>query len=583
MRKKFRKKVLRFSNPYLTNTKFWVWGVILFSILFCSVILFLQFRQNRIIHQTTTLLDDFRQTRIDLAKGFLYISLADDGTQPFDKDQGVTLLEQSVTSMEEVIRNLNDTDFLSIDPDELLITNFKNSVYEFRLQLAEWNEYSPPDPFHQVKLRITYMNLETQASQIDRLIQSRMNDLSREMDSVVSATLLVSGSVLVIICVIVYLAGRAKDKTDQALQENEARLRSILNYIPDLVWLKDTQGKYIGGNFPFLNFIGCTIEDLPFLTDADVWTEAQMKRHVQDDASVIASGNAKIITEILTNHKGESFWFEIIRAPVSYANGTVLGTVSISRNIQDRKRIEDEIKELNADLEKRVAERTTQLELMNQELETFSFSVSHDLRAPLRGIDGLSHLILEENENRLEPDTLQYINRILEEIQHMERLIDGLLTLSRVSRWELHQDRVDLSNIAVSISQSLQETYPESEVTWKIESGMEVLGDYRLLEIALTNLMSNAFKFSGKQTNPVIQVGKNQSTFFVKDNGVGFDSNQAASLFAPFQRLENAAGYPGNGIGLATVKRIIQRHGGKIWVEAQLNQGATFYFTLNNE
>jgi len=271
-------------------------------------------------------------------------------------------------------------------------------------------------------------------------------------------------------------------------------------------------------------------------------------------------------------------WFEVRCYP------SAEGLAQFFTDVTKRKQAEEEIHRLNAELEQRVRDRTAQLEAANQELETFAYSVSHDLRAPLRGIDGWSAALVEDFAAQLDEEARHYLNRVRSEAQRMGQLIDDLLRLSRVTRAPLERDCVDLSAVAHSIADNLREVHADRRIEFAIQPGLTASGDARLLEVALTNLLSNSAKFTGKKPEARIEVGltehQGQPAFYVRDNGAGFDMAYARSLFGPFQRLHRASEFPGTGIGLATVQRIVHRHGGRIWVEAQVDRGATFYFTL---
>ncbi|NTV35965.1 MAG: PAS domain-containing protein, partial [Anaerolineaceae bacterium] len=252
--------------------------------------------------------------------------------------------------------------------------------------------------------------------------------------------------------------------------------------------------------------------------------------------------------------------------------------------VEDQKLAEEKIRQLNATLEERVRDRTAQLEVANQELESFAYSVSHDLRAPLRAMDGFSAVLLSEQAERLDEQGKHYLGRIQEASRRMGQLINDLLNLSRVTRSEITYRQVDLSVLAGEIAVTLQAAEPERVVDFEIAPNLVVMGDAHLLKIALENLLGNAFKFTGKSPQGRIQVGvkelEGERVFFVRDNGAGFDMAYAGKLFAPFQRLHGLQEFPGTGIGLVTVQRIIRRHGGRIWPEAAPNAGAVFYFTI---
>jgi len=254
--------------------------------------------------------------------------------------------------------------------------------------------------------------------------------------------------------------------------------------------------------------------------------------------------------------------------------------------IEDQKISEEKLSRLNAELERRVAERTAQLEASNQELEAFTYSVSHDLRSPLRAVDGFSSILCSDYAGQLDEEGKNYLERIQQASQRMGQLISNLLNLSRTARTELTYRTVDLSEMAQAIAAELSAQAPGRQVTFKIEAGVAAQGDADLLKIALENLLNNACKFTSLQAAAVIEVGmqkqQGDTVYFVRDNGTGFSMEHADKLFIPFQRLHNAKDYPGTGIGLSIVQRIIVRHGGRIWPQSELGKGTTFYFTLGN-
>ena len=250
------------------------------------------------------------------------------------------------------------------------------------------------------------------------------------------------------------------------------------------------------------------------------------------------------------------------------------------REVAERKRAEDDIRKLNAQL----VQRSAQLEASNKELEAFSYSVSHDLRAPLRGIDGFSQAVLEDYDDKLDDSGRSYLHRVRAASQRMSQLIDAMLNLARLTRAEIHTKTFDMSRIVHDILEDLQKIEPEREVECVVVNNLLATADPQLIRAVLENLLGNAWKFTRQQPNPRIEFGhgqyKGQAAYFVKDNGAGFDMAYAHKLFGTFQRLHAYTEFPGVGVGLATVHRIIQRHGGQIWAEGVVDEGAIFHFTL---
>ncbi len=409
------------------------------------------------------------------------------------------------------------------------------------------------------------------------------------------------------------------------------RLRSISLYTRNLIEASldplvtiSKDGKIRDVNEATVNATGITKENLigsdfsNYFTDPDYaragYEKVFSQGSVTDYPLTIrhSSGN---ITNVLYNaslYKDEK--------------GDVAGVFAAARDVTRLKQTEEEIRKLNEELEERVVMRTAELrktglelqdsqralinmvedlngandklnllnadllrqknaiEAANQELEAFSYSVSHDLRAPLRAIDGFSLAVLEDYTDKLDEEGKNYLNRIRAASQRMSQLIDDILGLSRLGRSEINITSVDLGELAAEITEDLKKIYPDRQVETIIQKGIMVKGDRRLLRIALENLFSNAWKFTNSRPEARVEFGvaktDNGPVCYVKDNGAGFDEAYADKLFTPFQRLHSTEEFPGTGIGLTTVKRIILRHGGRIWAESEQGKGAAFYFTI---
>ena len=256
----------------------------------------------------------------------------------------------------------------------------------------------------------------------------------------------------------------------------------------------------------------------------------------------------------------------------------------LMQEIADRTRAEDAVRKLNDDLEALVAERTRQLKAVNKELEAFAYSVSHDLRAPLRAVEGFSQALLEDYRDALDAQGKDYLQRVSSEARRMAQLIQDLLVLSRVTRAEMNLQPVDLTALAMDVLEMLRSGEPSRQVQVQVAEGLAACGDPQLLRQVLENLLGNAWKFTSHREQARIEVGSEQrdgtETFWIRDNGAGFDMDYSEKLFVPFLRLHGMTEFPGTGVGLSTVQRIIARHGGRVWADAAVDQGATFYFTL---
>lgn len=289
-------------------------------------------------------------------------------------------------------------------------------------------------------------------------------------------------------------------------------------------------------------------------------------------------------TKVLISRKGQEIPVEERAAPILDAFGRLLGSIVVLRDVSEQRRQQALIEGLNRDLERRVIERTRELQQANEALEAFSYSVAHDLRAPLRAVDGFSRLLLEEHADLLQGEPAECLQRIVSSIARMGQLIEGLLALARVGRSELQVGPVNLTSMTLEIIAELRMQNPGLPFGSVVDDGMVVQGDKRLLRTIMSNLLGNAIKFSSKAAAPAIHVGispgRSGEIYFVRDNGAGFDPNDSHRLFGTFERLHDADEFPGTGIGLAIVRRAIERHRGRIWATTNPGAGATFSFQL---
>jgi len=395
-------------------------------------------------------------------------------------------------------------------------------------------------------------------------------------------------------------------RAEKALRESETKFRTLVENIPQKIFVKDRNSRWLAVNENFAHDLGLRSEELVGKVDYDFFPKELADKYRADDERVMRTGQTEELEEKYLR-EGLETWVHVVKAPVRDEHGEIAGVFGIFWDITERKRAEEEIHKLNSQLERRVYDRTTELAAANKELEAFSYSVSHDLRTPLRAIDGFSHALQEDYGNRLDEAGRDHLQRVRAAAQRMGRLIDDLLQLSRLGKAALHKERVNLSTLAQDIIAELRTGDPQRQVEVVISENLCGEADLRLLHVVMENLLRNAWKFTCKTPMARIEFGQvsggshsattsatpsppnglneamrsdGTAVFFVRDNGAGFDMKNAEKLFGAFQRLHAATEFPGTGIGLATVARIIHRHAGAVWAEAAEGQGATFYFTL---
>gem|GEM_PF-635282 len=358
-----------------------------------------------------------------------------------------------------------------------------------------------------------------------------------------------------------------------ALSEANALLQMLLDHMPDHIYFKDTQSRFIRNSRSQARALGLNDPaEAVGKSDFDFFPHAQQSFELEQE--IIRSGRPLVSQEErVLWPDGTETWVSTTKMPLLDPAGQIIGTFGISRDITQRKQAEMALQKAKLELE-----------AANEELEAFSYSVSHDLRAPLRSVDGFSQALLEDYAELLPPEGRNFLERIRSSAQRMAQLIDDLLNLSRVTRAPLKFVPVDLTKLAENTAAELKRTDEDRHVNFIIAQNLRADGDPHLLQIVLENLMNNAWKFTSKRELAEIEVGiKNENgdtVYFIRDNGAGFDMAYANKLFGAFQRLHAMTEFPGTGIGLATIQRIIHRHGGRVWAEGTVDEGATFFFTL---
>ena len=375
--------------------------------------------------------------------------------------------------------------------------------------------------------------------------------------------------------------------TEEALRESEERLRDLFEHAPVGIFHSVPEGRFLTANPALADMLGYSspqelISDTADMT-TQIYADPEARPRIMD--VLMATDGWMHLDEVTWRRKdGSLIAVDMTGRKVLDERGHLAYLEGFIRDVTARKRAEEEIRRLNAELEERVLARTAQLEAANRELEAFVYSASHDLRAPLRAIDGFSQMVAEDADERLDGKEKANLQRVRAAAQRMGVLIDHLLALSRAGRGDLRFEHVDVTAAAASVLDDLRSAQPDRAVEVVVQPGLVAYAEATLLNLILSNLLENAWKFTSRHETARIEVGvvprDGEAVFFVKDDGAGFDERTAQHLFGAFQRLHTADQFPGDGIGLATVQRLVAKHGGRVWAEAEIDKGATFFFTL---
>lgn len=512
--------------------------------------------------------------------------------KPIDFDRLFEIISQSVSrinmerqlrSQDEFIRKLGRA--VECSPSTIIITDASGTIEYVNPKFTQITGFEPDEAIGQNPRILKSGSVaddvyEKLWSSIIAGVEWRGEFLNRKKDGdlyweAASISPILNGSGAITHFVAVKEDITEKKRMEAELRESEARYRSFFENSIDGVLIAALDGTIVDANPSACAMFGHTVDELRLTGWRGIFEGLQLAEMMQEKSRVHGyRGELEAM-----RGSGTSFRVEVSLSDYQDRNGCSFTSI-IVRDVTERKRAEQEIEMLNTDL----AARAIELESANRELEAFNSMVSHDLRRPLTSINGFCQVIMELHGNSLNPQCVEIMKDIYNGTLQMNKLINTLLDFSRLNHREIRPDTVDLSRMAKVILAELRFMNPDRKVDADVEEGIVVRGDLNLLHVVLENLIGNAWKYSSKKDSPIIMIGRTlideKPVIFIRDNGAGFDNASAEKIFTPFHRLHGSEDFEGTGIGLATVHRIITRHGGRVWAEGKVGEGATFYLTL---
>jgi PAS domain S-box-containing protein len=577
-----------------------IWGgsfifVILILLMFSAI----SHRSGLQLQQATQMVTHAREVLEKLEGISAGLSTVESSARSFAISGKQSQLDPFYTAIKAVPQQVDDLKFLLQDDTNRLqvVTDIEPVIAEHLKTMKDMVELGDENLFRELFRGFGQRGLTDQGNTLMEQIQAalspiekeeraRLNEQEAAVVMKVDSLTMINLAESILTAMLVLACGICALYAMHDREKAEAKLNRLLGSMPDALVIINAEGKIVSSNTHTEKLFGYSDRELQGERMALLVPERLRQIQRQYYSGHFSQRESRVpatTIELYGLHKdGREFPIEVSTTRLTAENGLVV--TSAIRDITERKKVEQQISKLNKELEHRAME----LETANKELEAFSYSVSHDLRSPLHNIDSFSQILMEDYANRLDADGRDYVERLRASCQHMEDIIDALLLLSNTTRSELVIDTFDLTALAQAVATDIKQKAPDRLVDWVIADGLTAEGDPQLLRVVLENLFGNAWKFTANRPRARIEFGallqsNGARTYFVRDDGAGFEMTRAANLFSPFNRLHDQNEFKGTGIGLATVQRVIRRHRGKIWAEGVVNQGATFCFTLTGE